>query len=78
MGKDEDVIAANDEEPKSPEEWRVIRAGVDKSHKAWIIVGPIHAVVTNWKALAIVAGAVVYFNRPDIVAALGVLMGAGK
>ena len=78
MGNDEDSIAANHEPPKTAEEWRVIRAGVDKSHKAWVIVGPIHAVVTNWKALAIVAAVVVWINRPDIVTALQLLTGAGK
>ena len=74
---DEDNIAANHEPPTTPSEWRVIRDGVDKAHKSWVITGPIHAVVTNWKALALVMAVVVYLNRPDIIAALSVLAGAG-
>ena len=75
MGQDEDNIAANHAAPKTPDEWRTIRAGVDKAHKAWTIVGPIHAVVANWKALAIVVAVIIYINRPDIIAALRVLAG---
>jgi len=78
MGQDEENIAANHAAPKTPEEWRTIRAGVDKAHKAWTIVGPIHAVVVNWKALAIVLVIVIWLNRPDIIAALRVLAGMEK
>lgn len=78
MGKDEDGIAENRDSPTTPEEWRVIRSGVDKAHKAWVIVGPIHAVVVNWKALAVVVSIVVYLNRPDIIAAIQAFSGAGK
>jgi hypothetical protein len=78
VGKDEDEIAAKDAAPETPDEWRTIRSGVDKSHKAWVIVGPIHAVVMNWKALAIVVAVVLYLNRPDIIASLRTLAGLGK
>lgn len=77
MGRDDDEnIAANVSPPTTPEEWQSIRAGVDKSHKAWIIIGPFYAVVTNWKAIAIVVGIIVYMNRPDIIAALRIIAGA--
>ena len=75
MGQDEDNIAANHAAPKTPDEWRAIRAGVDKAHKAWVIVGPVHAVVVNWKALMIVLALVIYINRPEIIAALRALAG---
>lgn len=78
MGKDEDGIAENKDAPTTPEEWRVIRSGSDKAHKSWVIVGPIYAVVVNWKALAIVASIVVYLNRPDIIAAIQAFSRAGK
>ena len=75
MGKDEDTIAASHEPPKTGEEWRVIRDGVDKSHKAWMIVGPFHAVVTNWKALAIVVFIIAWANNPKILAAIALITG---
>jgi hypothetical protein len=76
MGRDDDAkIAANTSPPDTPEEWESIRSGVDKSHKAWVIIGPFYAVVINWKAIAIVVGIIVYINRPDIIAAIGVLAG---
>ena len=78
MGREEDDIAANHNPPKTPDEWRAIRSGVDKAHKSWVIVGPIHAVVTNWRALALILAIVLYLNRPDIVAALRVLTGRGE
>lgn len=70
MGEDEDKIAASHEPPQTGEEWRVIRDGVDKSHKAWLIVGPIHAVVTNWKAILVVVFVIAWLNNPRILAAI--------
>lgn len=75
MGENEDHIAANHSAPKTPEEWRTIRQGVDKAHKAWVVVGPFHAVVSNWKALAIAVAFVVWVSRPEIIAALRALAG---
>lgn len=75
MGRDEDNIAANHDAPETPDEWRTIRSGVDKAHKTWVIIGPIHAVVNNWKALVLVVAVVIYLNRPDIISALRVLAG---
>lgn len=77
MGRneDQDNIAANQAAPKTPDEWRAIRSGVDKAHKAWTIVGPIHAVVANWKALILILAVVLYLNRPGIIEALRVLAG---
>lgn len=78
MGKDEDAISKASDPPATPDEWRVIRDGVDKAHKGWIIIGPFYAVVTNWKAILIVLGVILYINQPDIIAALRVLMEGGK
>ena len=79
MGRDDDEnIAANHQAPTTAQEWASIRSGVDKAHKAWIVVGPFHAVVTNWKAILIVLGVVIYINRPDIILALQTLTGGGK
>lgn len=76
MGKDEDTIAASHEPPKTGEEWRVIRDGVDKSHKAWVIVGPFHAVATNWKAILVVVSIIVWMNSPKFLAAIAIFSGA--
>jgi len=75
VGRDEDNIAANDEAPRNAEEWRVIRAGVDKAHKSWVVVGPIHAVVTNWRALIVILVGAAWLNRPGIQEALQALVG---
>lgn len=61
--------------PPEEEEWPRIWRAVERSELAWIIVGPIHAVVSNWKALVVIAGVVVWLNSPKIIAALTALLG---
>jgi hypothetical protein len=78
MGKEEDQIAANHQAPETSDEWRVIRSGVDKAHKSWMVVGPVHAVVTNWRALAVVGIVLAWLNRPGIAEALAVLFGVSE
>ncbi len=65
--------------PPKDEEWASIWKKLDRadslSSKAWVIVGPIYAVVTNWKALGLIIAGVAWLNRPEIIAALTTIAG---
>ena len=64
------------ETPPEDHEWDYIWSGVKKSHQGWVVVGPIVAAVTNWKAWLIIAGILAWVNGPELLiivkAALGV------
>ena len=64
--------------PPTKDEWADIWDAVEKANKAWLIIGPIHAVVTNWRALLIVAVVVLWLNNPKILEALRVVTGQGQ
>lgn len=72
--KDDDV-AGRRTPPETPEEWAYIWRGAERGHKSWSIAGPFYAFVWNWKAL--VAGLVflLWINRPEVLAAIAVLLG---
>lgn len=76
MTKEEDDAIRRDE-PEG-DEWSYLWQGAQRGHQSWKVVGPIHAVVTNWKAIAAVVAFVAWLNKPEIVAALDVLLGGGK
>jgi hypothetical protein len=61
--------------PDLPSEWAYLWKGAQLAHAAWPIVRPIHAFVTNWKAVAAGVIFLVWVNRPEIIAALSVLVG---
>lgn len=61
--------------PPEANEWADIWEAIDKANYAWIVVGPIHALVKNWKALIVIAGVVVWLNNARIIQALSVIMG---
>jgi hypothetical protein len=63
--------------PPTKEEWPELWDAIEKADKAWLIIGPIHAVVTNWRALLIVAIVVLWLNNPKILEALRVITGQG-
>lgn len=64
--------------PEDGDDWADLWSGNDKSHKAWIVIGPVVAFVQNWKAIAAVVVVVVWMNRPEIIDALGILIGSKK
>ena len=64
--------------PKNNDEWAHIFEGVDKAHKGWLVTGPIHAVVSNWKALVVILGIFTWFNIPKLSAVLAIITGAVK
>ena len=53
--------------PETDSEWQGIWKAIEKAEKSWIIVGPIYAVVTNWKALVIIGGIVLFVNGGDFI-----------
>ncbi|MEY1555337.1 hypothetical protein AB3Y40_06845 [Yoonia sp. R2331] len=61
--------------PPEDHEWPGIWEALEKSNKGWIITGPIHAVATNWKALLVIAGIVLWINSPELVAYLRAVLG---
>lgn len=78
MTKDEDDRSLRSTPAEHEDDWRDIWRSVDQNRKLWWLWGAVHAVVSNWKAIAIVAGAIAYFSRDDIRAAIAVLTGASQ
>lgn len=62
-------------DPPKEDEWHHIWQAIDKAHKGWVVTGPIYAAVTNWKAWLAITAFIVWMNRPEIIAALSVLIG---
>lgn len=56
----------NRENPPDDDDWPHIWSALSKARKGWVITGPIHAAVTNWKALLVV-GSVIAYLRGDAV-----------
>ena len=72
----------NDEEitgrktpPESPEEWAYIWRGAQRGNLSWVIAKPVYAFVTNWKAMAAGLLFLIWINRPEVIAALSMMMG---
>lgn len=53
--------------PPEEDDWLHIWDGIDKAHKSWIITGPLHAVVSNWKALLVIFAILMTLNGPEII-----------
>lgn len=64
--------------PETPDEWDYIWRGARYSHEARPIVGPVSAIVRNWKGAAAVVVFVVWINSPEILQALKTLVGWPK
>ncbi len=64
--------------PENDGDWLHIWSGIEKAHDAWLIAGPLVALVKNWKAWAVGAAIYAYMRSPDIVAAIDTLMGVAK
>ena len=57
-------------------DWQTIWRAVERSERMWWLIGPIHAVISNWKAILTVVAIVAWLSRDDIRAALAVLTGS--
>jgi hypothetical protein len=79
MGKDDDEKEKGYDRPaETPDDWKAIWRSVERSSNMWWLVGPVHAVASNWKAIALVVAAVAWLSRDDIRAAIAVLAGTGQ
>lgn len=67
-----------DKPPETEEDWADLWEGSQKAHKAWVVVGPIYAVATNWKALAITVLFIVAINSEEALTFIRSLPGVPK
>lgn len=72
----DDLDRGRDRPPKD-DEWTGIWSAVEKAEKSWIITGPIYAVVSNWRALVVIAGVIVFINKDAVQAFLALALGGG-
>lgn len=63
--------------PPEDHEWHGIWDALDKANKGWLITAPFHAVVTNWKAIVIVAALIVYINSEELLTFLKSILFGG-
>ena len=71
----------NRERLPNPEEMPWVWEQLDRARKTWVITGPIHAVVTNWKAIVVVVAtisAISVYSDPAILAAIANVIGGEK
>lgn len=59
-------------------EWQRLHRSMYFSEEMWRVVGPIVAIVRNWKAWAIAAGVFIFFRRPEVIAVLDLISGTTK
>lgn len=76
MDKNEDV-STRSEPPKTESEWRHFWLGVERAHKSWLIVAPIWAVVTNWRAILVIFGIIAFIRGEELIAAVRAFLGVG-
>lgn len=62
--------------PPDDHEWNYIWAGLRKSHQGWIVVGPIVAAVTNWRAWLVIGGVLAWMNGPELLDIVKAALGA--
>lgn len=73
-----DDPSKNSQPPEDEDGWAYIWDGAAKAKMAWSIIGPVHAVVSNWKALAAIGLLLAWLNKPEIANALATIFGARK
>ena len=52
------------------------RLTIERMDRAWRILAPVDAVINSWKAWFFAVAFVVWINRPEIIAALSLLIGS--
>lgn len=67
---DEDDLTTRRSAAETPEDWAHVWGAADKAHKAWVVVGPIWAVVSNWKAIAGLVAFVLWVNYEGVLRVL--------
>lgn len=72
---DDEDLDTGRKTPPEDHEWPSIWRALDRSNKSWKVVGPIYAVVSNWKSLAFLATCVLAWNGPHIIELLEAFIG---
>jgi hypothetical protein len=75
MGDNDDNFQRRRSTPPTKDEWPEVW---ETLKMARLILSPIYAVITNWRALAIVAVFVVWMNNPKLIAFLQSITGQGQ
>lgn len=60
--------------PDDDDDWFHIWDSADKAQKLWYVLGWLHAIATNWKALLVVAAIIVWINSPEVIALIKTLV----
>ena len=63
---------------ETDEEWQQLHRAVHYAEQMWRVVGPVVAIVINWKAWMVGAGVFLFLNRPEGIAILDILSGITK
>jgi hypothetical protein len=63
--------------PESDEDWEAFWKAVDQSNKSWVVVGPVYAIVANWKAWLAGLAFFALMQRSEFIALLDMLTGRG-
>ena len=75
-----DDLETGRQTPPEPHEWAQIWRKLERAdslaQKAWVVVGPFYAVVTNLKALCAVGGIVLFIMGDDLLVLLANWLGA--
>lgn len=71
----DDEIVTRTKPPETADEWAYLWRGAHRANVSWPIVGPVHAFVTNWKAWMIGVLFLLWINRPEVLAAITLILG---
>ena len=62
-------------DPLTEKEKQQARLTIERMDRAWRFLAPVDAALSSWKAWLFAVAFVVWINRPDIIAALSLLIG---
>ena len=68
MAEKDDDLTRRRTPADSEDDWMHLWSAADKAHKAWTVVGPIWAVISNWKTLVTVLVALVWLEGERVIA----------
>ena len=63
---------------ETDKEWQRLHRSMHYAEQMWRVVGPVVAIVINWKAWMVGAGVFLFLNRPEGIAILDILSGITK
>lgn len=74
----DDDLSGYESGPIEADERRRMRRDFKRVDALWSTFGPITGVARNWKFWLGMAGILAWLNRPEIMAALQVILGGGQ